>query len=91
MRNIFRMICSVLLLICFSNPVMADDNKELVVLLHGIGHAEWNMASIEFALKKAGYKTLNIGYPSLEKNLTELSKFLDEELEKERVWESSCH
>ena len=47
------------------------------------------MAGIEFALQKAGYQTLNIGYPSLEKNLTELSKFLDQELEKECVWESS--
>ena len=68
-----------------------DGNKELVVLLHGIGHSEWNMAGVEFALQNAGYQTLNIGYPSLKKNLEELSKFLDEELEKERVWEKSYH
>lgn len=92
MHNIVRVIFSVFVLSCFANPVVADDgNKELVVLLHGIGHAEWNMVAIESALQKAGYQTLNIGYPSLEKNLTELSKFLDKELEKERVWESSYH
>ncbi len=80
------------MLICFTHPVVADDgNKELVILLHGIGHAEWNMAGIESALQKAGYKTLNIGYPSLEKNLAELSRFLDKELEKKRVWENSYH
>ena len=60
MRNIFRVIFSVLVLSCFTHPVMADEgNQELVVLLHGIGHAQWNMAGVEFAFQKAGYQTLS--------------------------------
>lgn len=63
--------------------------EEIVVLLHGIGHAEWNMAGIEFALRKAGYKTLNIGYPSLTHNLDGLADRLHAELQKEKVWDNS--
>lgn len=88
MRNILRVVFGVLVLINFSNPVVADEyNKELVVLLHGIGHSEWNMAGVEYALQKEGYSTLNIGYPSVDKKLSELSDFLDGRLDQEGVWE----
>lgn len=92
MRNILKVVLGICMLSCSASPAVADEgDKELVVLLHGIGHVEWNMVGIELALKKAGYQTLNIGYPSLKKSLSELSEFVDEELEKEGVWESSYH
>lgn len=88
MRNTLRVILGVLVLLSFTSPVVANDsNKELVILLHGIGNAEWNMAGIEYNLKKEGYGTLNIGYPSVEKNIQDLSEFLNKELTKENVWE----
>ncbi len=92
MHLITRVIFSVLLLISSINSAMADGgDRELVVLLHGIGHAEWNMAGIEYALQKAGYQTLNVGYPSREKSLADLSGFLDAKLKKEGVWDSSYY
>ncbi len=37
------------------NYLAPENAKEIVVLLHGIGNAEWNMSGIEFALHRAGY------------------------------------
>ena len=64
----------------------SNSHKEVVVLLHGIGHTKWNMFFIELALHKAGYKTLNITYPSLQHNLQTLSHILHQMLEKEHLW-----
>lgn len=43
-------------------PVTADAKK--VVLLHGLMRGSFSMAKIERALKKKGYDTCNIDYPS---------------------------
>lgn len=90
MHKSFHMIFTILMLVCFSVSAVADDSdKELVVLLHGIGHSEWNMAGIEFSLQKAGYETLNVGYPSLDKNISQNARFLGETLDKQGVWTGS--
>ncbi|MGH1404013.1 MAG: esterase/lipase family protein [Alphaproteobacteria bacterium] len=89
-RGFIKIICGVFFLFTPSTPSLADDgDKELVILLHGIGHSEWNMAGIEFALQKAGYETLNVGYPSLKKSLDELSTFLEKAMKTAGVWEGS--
>ena len=88
MRNLVKLICSLILIVLFAPTASAnEENKELVILLHGIGHSEWNMAGIESALQKAGYQTLNIGYPSLKKDLGTLSTFINDALKKEKVWD----
>lgn len=60
--------------------------KEIVVLLHGIGHSRLNMAGLEWSLRKAGYNTINISYPSCRYNIQQLAAFVHERLEKEGVW-----
>lgn len=67
---------------------MTSEN-ETVVLLHGIGHSMMNMLFLEQFLKKQGYKTYNITYPSLKKNIEALTRFLSDQLNKKRVWENS--
>lgn len=79
------------LLFSVSHVAANDDNKELVVLLHGIGQSGVNMAGIQFSLENAGYKTLNIEYPSLKNNLETLSSYLAQELKKEDVWGGEYH
>lgn len=39
-------------------------NSELVILLHGLVRTPHSMKTMEKALKKAGYQTLNCAYPS---------------------------
>ena len=91
----FRFLLCVLALSLFkTNLVLAgnDDmkhNKETVVLLHGIGHCKWNMFFLERVLKARGYKTLNLTYPSLSKEIKPLSKWLKERLEKEKIWDNT--
>ena len=61
-------------------------SNEIVILLHGIGHSMWNMVFVEKHLKKNGYKTLNITYPSCEHEIDDLTKWLHNKLIAEQVW-----
>lgn len=61
----------------------------MVILLHGIGQASWAMAFAEAALKKSGYKTLNLSYPSRKHTIDDLSDWLKGELTKHQIWEKS--
>ena len=63
--------------------------NETVVLLHGIGHSLWNMIFVERALQKAGYKTLNLSYPSRKHDIQTLAGWLAGRLAENRVWEES--
>jgi len=40
------------------------DRRECVVLLHGVGMGAWVMSPLASALEEAGYRTLNLSYPS---------------------------
>lgn len=42
----------------------ADEPRELVVLLHGMGRTALSMAPLEVSLHRAGYRVLNVGYSS---------------------------
>lgn len=75
-RNMKKIIFLVIML-CVE-PVLAQtpNNNETVVILHGIALTSKSMASVEKALQKEGYNTLNITYPSQKKNLEDLAQFL---------------
>ena len=45
-------------------PAQAADRRECVVLLHGVGMGAWVMQPLADALEDAGYRTLNLSYPS---------------------------
>ena len=42
----------------------AEPPRELVVLVHGMGRSALSMAPMEYALRRAGYRVLNVGYSS---------------------------
>jgi pimeloyl-ACP methyl ester carboxylesterase len=63
--------------------------KDTVIVLHGIGHSRLNMAGVAYALRKAGYNTLSISYPSRSHKIAELSDFIAVELNKNHVWKGS--
>lgn len=45
---------------------------ECVILLHGLARTENSLATMEFALQKHGYSTINSGYPSTDKTIEDL-------------------
>lgn len=47
-----------------SEPAQDADRRECVVLLHGVGMGAWAMSPLAGALEEAGYRTLNLSYPS---------------------------
>ncbi len=55
-------------------------NKDLVILLHGIMRHKADMLLMVRALKKGGYNTLNILYPSHSKTLEELGTLVHKKL-----------
>ena len=54
-----------------------------VILLHGLGRTPLSMLPLKFALDRAGYRTVNQGYPSLAHPVEELSgRYVARALEK---------
>jgi pimeloyl-ACP methyl ester carboxylesterase len=49
------------------------DARECVVLLHGVGLAGWVMAPLAHSLEAAGYRTLNLSYPSRTRPIEQLA------------------
>lgn len=82
MRRIISLIA------CFSAlaPTTRANEPECVVLLHGILASGAFMKPLESALQDAGYRTVNISYPSRDKTIEEIAAdFLPGELKKHDV------
>ena len=56
-------------------PVAGD--SALVVLLHGLGRTAGSMRPMEVGLREAGYRVVNVGYPSREYSIGALVDMLD--------------
>lgn len=50
--------------------------RELVVLVHGMGRTPLSMVPMDLALRRAGYRTLNVGYPSQGPGVEALARHL---------------
>jgi pimeloyl-ACP methyl ester carboxylesterase len=73
------------------NGDLQPGSKQVVVLLHGIGHSMWNMFFIENILKDAGYETFNLSYPSRKHDIRTLTKWLNDQLDSAQIWhEADC-
>lgn len=58
----------------------AAPRNELVIILHGIGMSPLRMAWLEFGLRRAGFDTLNIAYPSLKENIENCAKYIAQKI-----------
>lgn len=73
-------------LLLFISPFVAQgsvvkNNKEQVVILHGIARSKSHMESLATYLKENGeYEVFNINYPSTKYNLQELTKIVHDDL-----------
>jgi alpha-beta hydrolase superfamily lysophospholipase len=57
-----------------------EENKEFVVLLHGLARTSRSMRPIKKALEKNGFATFNVNYPSRKKPIEELSDYVLEKI-----------
>jgi len=75
MNNSFSKIVSVLLLFLLTLCCVeaASEAPECVVLLHGLARTEKSLLKLERHLEKKGFCVVNVGYPSREKTIQELS------------------
>ena len=64
---------SLLLLLFYCDAEAADKGPECVVLLHGLARTEQSLLKLEHHLEKHGYCVVNMGYPSREKTVQDLS------------------
>lgn len=57
--------------------------QELVVLVHGMGRTALSMAPLEIAMRRAGYRVLNVGYNSQRPSVAEIGQQLADAIEAE--------
>ena len=58
-------------------PARAEEGGECVVLLHGLGRSEASLLVMEEMLGGAGFRVVNLGYPSTEASIEELVGSVD--------------
>lgn len=66
------------------SPTASGSEPQEVVLLHGLGRTWRSMRPVARALKRAGFVTYNIGYPSLRHRLPELAAIVEERIARAR-------
>jgi triacylglycerol lipase len=69
-----RRLRSVLLALIMATPLVAREEPEAVLLLHGLGLGAWAMQRIENALRDDGYRVINVSYPSRSLPLEEIAR-----------------
>lgn len=69
-----RLLIATILLVLPLLPAQAEnETRECVVLLHGLARTEKSLAKLEKHLEAGGFAVENVGYPSREKTIQELS------------------
>ena len=58
-----------------------DAPEETVILLHGLGRTSRSMRNIQRHLTRAGYRVINISYPSTRRTIEQLAEYLGPELD----------
>lgn len=54
-------------------PINKDQISECVILIHGLGRTYRSMKSMESQLRKSGYTTVNLDYPSRKKTIEQIA------------------
>ncbi len=67
--------------ICLPFSATATEEKETVVLLHGLGRTTKSMEYMKYRLNVSGYKVVNLSYPSRKEKIENLVAILHKELQ----------
>lgn len=84
-----RLIACCLFLTGMSGNAQAAPSQETVILLHGIARTGGSMRLLEKALKKQGYQTLRLTYPSTRLSLDDIAAELHKNHLTENFWKNS--
>lgn len=87
--SVIRPFSVLLIAMVLVYPVQAADQKETVVILHGIAKTSSSMRPVEETLQKEGYETFSITYPSRDKNLDGIAAYLREEYLTKEFWQNT--
>ena len=87
----FKVISLCLLLVFPAGLRAENQDKELVVLLHGIARSSKHMAKLEGYLQDRGYVVLNVDYPSTDFELDYLADFIYGKVKGEIEGNSKVH
>jgi pimeloyl-ACP methyl ester carboxylesterase len=79
MRIIFLILSFIFLHVQY---VFAENNKDYVVVLHGIARTNAHTKPVANFLEQQGYEVLNINYPSTKYNLQTLAKMIADDMQK---------
>lgn len=71
--------------VSMANTVKVKNTGDYVVLLHGIARTPAHMAKLEKAFDAAGYRVINLAYPSREKTISEIVSGMDADLAQARA------
>jgi pimeloyl-ACP methyl ester carboxylesterase len=63
------------------------NKTEAVILLHGIGLSKWSLSLLSLTLRRAGYDTINITYPSTELSLDGIAEWLHHNKLSPALWD----
>ena len=74
--GLFAAALAVALGACAGAVPSAERSDELVVLIHGMGRTPISMAPLEIALRRSGYRVLNVGYNSQRPSVAEIGQQL---------------
>jgi pimeloyl-ACP methyl ester carboxylesterase len=89
MKKLFSLVSIVLLLVFvvvtivnafFTYSDEVPDNKEIIVLLHGLGRSNTSMWLLASRLEDAGYHVQRVGYSSLHQNPDEILKDISSQI-----------
>ncbi len=87
--SVIRLFSCLFIFMALTCPAQAADQKEIVVILHGIAKTSSSMRPVELAVQKEGYKTFSITYPSTDKNLDGIAAYLREKHMTKEFWQSA--
>jgi len=71
---VFKKLCIIGFVYLFTFQLQADNLKEGVILLHGLGDIKLSMLKLELKLKEEGYTTVNIGYSTHNETIESLAE-----------------
>ena len=77
----YTLILCLLAAVGFNSSAYASEGKDTVVLIHGLGRTAKSMDRLHYRLAVAGYKVINLSYPSRKEKIETLVVILENELQ----------
>ncbi len=86
------LISIILFLLCISNaPIAMQQQRDYVIVLHGIARSSNHMQKMAQYLQQQGYDVINLNYPSTQYSLQELTRLMQKEITLKLITDKPVH